>query len=56
MLRHSLRLEDEARAVEDAVNAALESGLRTKDLGGGDRSASCEEMGDAVMGHLTGGN
>ena len=56
MLRHSLRLEDEARAVEDAVNAALESGLRTKDLGGGDRSVSCEEMGDAVMGHLTGGN
>lgn len=53
MLRHSLRLEDEARAVEDAVNAALESGLRTKDLGGGDRPASCEEMGDAVMGHLT---
>ena len=34
MLRHGLGLESEAAAVESAVERALESGLRTPDLGG----------------------
>jgi 3-isopropylmalate dehydrogenase len=34
MLRHGLGLESEATAVESAVEGALESGLRTPDLGG----------------------
>jgi 3-isopropylmalate dehydrogenase len=33
LLRHSLRLDAEAAAVENAVRAALDSGLRTADLG-----------------------
>jgi 3-isopropylmalate dehydrogenase len=34
MLRHGLSLESEAAAVESAVQRALDSGLRTADLGG----------------------
>lgn len=48
MLRHSLHLEREARAVEDAVSAVLRSGLRTRDLGGGEDAAGCAQMGEAV--------
>ena len=33
LLRHSLGLLEEARAVEAAVTAALAAGLRTPDLG-----------------------
>jgi 3-isopropylmalate dehydrogenase len=36
MLRHGLGLESEAAAVESAVQRALDGGLRTADLGGGD--------------------
>jgi 3-isopropylmalate dehydrogenase len=32
LLRYSFGLEDEARAIERAVNAVLDSGLRTKDI------------------------
>jgi 3-isopropylmalate dehydrogenase len=35
LLRHGLRLESEAAAVESAVQRALAAGLRTPDLGGG---------------------
>jgi 3-isopropylmalate dehydrogenase len=34
MLRHGLRLEVQAAAIESAVDRALEAGLRTRDLGG----------------------
>ena len=34
MLRYSLNLPSEAKAVEDAVRAAIDAGLRTKDMGG----------------------
>jgi 3-isopropylmalate dehydrogenase len=34
LLRHSIGLEDEARAVEDAVQVAISDGYRTPDLGG----------------------
>jgi 3-isopropylmalate dehydrogenase len=36
MLRHGLDLPDAATAIESAVEKALDSGLRTPDLGGGD--------------------
>jgi 3-isopropylmalate dehydrogenase len=45
LLRHSLRLEEEARAVEAAVEAAISSGARTADLHG---KLSTREMGEAV--------
>lgn len=54
MLRHSLDLEQEARAVEDAVQAALEAGYRTRDISGpsagqtGIVTVGTREMGDAV--------
>jgi 3-isopropylmalate dehydrogenase len=34
LLRHSLGLDTEARAIEDAVNSALDKGARTKDIAG----------------------
>ncbi|MGA3120516.1 MAG: 3-isopropylmalate dehydrogenase [Polyangiaceae bacterium] len=47
LLRHSLGLESEARAVEDAVDAAITSGARTGDMSR-DRAISTREMGRAV--------
>ena len=49
LLRHSLGLEAEASQVEAAVNRALKTGVRTKDLGG---SADTKSMGDAVLAQL----
>jgi 3-isopropylmalate dehydrogenase len=49
MLRHGLGLESEATAVESAVERALESGLRTPDLGG---EAGTEEATRAVLAAL----
>lgn len=45
MLKLSLDLVEEGRAVEEAVRKALDSGIRTGDLGG---SNSTTEVGDAV--------
>jgi 3-isopropylmalate dehydrogenase len=47
LLRHSLGLEEEARTVERAVDAAIAAGARTADMGGPER-ISTREMGDAV--------
>jgi len=47
LLNHSLNLPAEARAVEAAVDAVLEAGLRTADLGEGTR-VTTEQMGAAV--------
>jgi 3-isopropylmalate dehydrogenase len=44
MLRYSLNLPAEAKAVEDAVRQVLDGGLRTGDLGG---KATTKETGDA---------
>jgi 3-isopropylmalate dehydrogenase len=52
-LRHALGLEGEAAAIEDAVEAALNEGLRTADIAGGDASLSTREMGDAVVAILS---
>jgi 3-isopropylmalate dehydrogenase len=49
MLRHGLDMENEAIAIEQAVDAALEAGLRTRDLGGNDTT---EEATEAVLRHL----
>ena len=47
-LRHSLGLEREASAVEDAVAAVLDSGMRTKDIAAGGKFFGTQAMGDAV--------
>jgi 3-isopropylmalate dehydrogenase len=55
MFRHSLRLEDEAAAVESAVDRVLERGLRTSDLVSGDKGETevgTAEMTQAVAGEL----
>ena len=52
LLRHSLGLEDEARAVEAAVAAVLEAGHRTADLaaaGEGRPPLTTRQMGDRVV-------
>jgi len=49
MLRHGLGMEDEAAAVESAVDRALAEGLRTRDLGG---SATTDDAAQAVLNHL----
>src|SRR3954464_622158 len=49
LLRHGLGRRDEAAAVESAVHRALESGLRTRDLGG---TASTAEASRAVLAQL----
>jgi 3-isopropylmalate dehydrogenase len=46
LLRHSLGLETEARAVEAAVDGVLSAGLRTPDLGG---SLKTDEMAGAIL-------
>jgi 3-isopropylmalate dehydrogenase len=63
MLRYSFGLEREALAVEAAVNAALDAGLRTADIvrrggkaGPGERLVGTAEMGAAVLGALERGN
>ncbi|MDH5494008.1 MAG: 3-isopropylmalate dehydrogenase [Myxococcales bacterium] len=52
LLRHSLGLEAEAAAVEGAVQSALEAGLRTADLGGGEGSLGTKAMTAAVIERL----
>src|SRR3954462_11079428 len=49
MLRHGFGLENEAAALESAVDRALEDGLRTHDLGG---KASTADATRAVLDHL----
>jgi 3-isopropylmalate dehydrogenase len=49
MLRYGFGRQDDAAAVESAVDSALADGLRTKDLGG---DATTEQATDAVLGHL----
>lgn len=51
LLRHSLGLEDEARAVESAVERALAKGARTRDLGG-ENTLSTAGMTAAVLAEL----
>jgi 3-isopropylmalate dehydrogenase len=48
-LRHSLDLDTEALAVEQAVNGALDQGLRTADIARGGASIGTVDMGSAVV-------
>ncbi len=50
LLRYSLGLEAEARAIEAAVDAVIERGVLTRDLGG---TASTQEVTDAVLDALS---
>jgi 3-isopropylmalate dehydrogenase len=51
LLKYSLNLPTEAKAVEDAVRVVIEKGIRTKDIGG---TSSTSEVGDAVAEALKG--
>jgi 3-isopropylmalate dehydrogenase len=51
LLRHSLGLEEEARAVERAVDEAITAGARTTDMGS-DKAISTSEMGAAILGRI----
>jgi 3-isopropylmalate dehydrogenase len=48
LLRHSLGLETEARAIEAAVHAALAQGLRTADIAADGASVSTAEAGERI--------
>jgi 3-isopropylmalate dehydrogenase len=53
LLRHALGLEKEARAVETAIGATLQSGLRTADLAeGSSRTVGTSAMADAIIATL----
>jgi 3-isopropylmalate dehydrogenase len=49
MLRYSLKLEDEARLVEQAVEDVIDEGLRTPDIASGGKSIGTVAMADAVI-------
>jgi 3-isopropylmalate dehydrogenase len=56
LLRHSLRLEAEASALERAVAGAIDQGARTQDVAArGDRALSTDQMGEAVLGRIRAG-
>jgi 3-isopropylmalate dehydrogenase len=54
LLRHSLGLEDEARAVERAVSGAIDAGLLTPDLAPGAGAVSTVQASAGVVGLLKG--
>lgn len=49
LLRHGLKLSAEANAIDAAVANTLESGARTRDLGG---DFGCAQMGAAILAHI----
>ena len=49
MLRHALKQNDEADAIENAVRDVLASGVRTADIAAGTASVGTVEMGDCVI-------
>lgn len=53
MLKYSFDLDEEAAAIEAAVNKALDAGLRTGDMmADGCTPVSCSEMGEAILKNL----
>lgn len=53
MLRYSFQLEDEAKAIESAIDAALAEGARTGDIAGsGEAVISTGEFTESVLSHL----
>ena len=54
MLRHSLKLDDEAAAVEQAIAAAIAAGARTPDIAvRGEDAISTSEMTDEIIRYLS---
>ena len=49
MLRYSLKLENEARCIEEAVDQTITAGARTADLGG---TLTTRQMTDEILKHL----
>jgi 3-isopropylmalate dehydrogenase len=49
LLRYSLKLEEEAQAIELAVNQTITDGARTADLGG---TLTTRQMTDEIITHL----
>ncbi|MBV6393126.1 MAG: 3-isopropylmalate dehydrogenase [Anaerolineales bacterium] len=49
MLRHSLKLENEAAAIENAVDETISAGARTADLGG---KLTTRQMADEIIKHV----
>lgn len=49
LLRYSLNLPAEAKAIEEAVRRTIESGVTTADIGG---KATTSQVGDAVAKEL----
>jgi 3-isopropylmalate dehydrogenase len=49
LLRYSLKLKDEAQAIEQAVDAAIAAGCRTADLGGSLKTA---QLADEIMARI----
>jgi len=54
LLRHSLNLDEDAKAIEHAVQKVLDNGLRTADLGGETSALSTNQMAEAVMAAIEG--
>ena len=53
LLRHSLKLQEEAQAVELAVHRSIDDGVRTPDIvASNHRAATTREAGDAVLAAL----
>jgi 3-isopropylmalate dehydrogenase len=53
LLRHSLKLEAEAEALEQAMSRAIEQGARTPDVAGErHKASSTQQVGDAVLNAL----
>ena len=54
MLRYAFALEDEARAIENAVDRVLSAGWRTADLAGGSDATplSCDSMTEKIIENL----
>ncbi|HKX31876.1 MAG TPA: 3-isopropylmalate dehydrogenase [Blastocatellia bacterium] len=52
LLRHSLRLEREAKALEEAISQVLHEGYGTPDLKSQPKRATTTEMGDIIRRHL----
>ena len=52
MLRYAFALEDEALAIENAVNRVLDAGLRTADIAHGGEALGTVEMTDAILAEI----
>ena len=52
MLRYAFALEEEALAIENAVNTVLDMGLRTADIAHGEEALGTVEMTDAILAQI----